>query len=149
MVHEILKYQGAYPYVEGLLFRVTSRFSQISIEHRKRYKGKSNFTFLKSLWILSNLATNFSILPLRLATLLGFTTAFLGLILSFTFLIYKLIYPNTEVGWTSTILVVLTLGGIQLFASGVMGEYIGRTFLNINKEPQYVIAELTKPHKIE
>jgi len=147
VAQEILKYQGAYPYVEGLLFRVTSRFSQIPIEHRERYKGKSNFTFLKSLWIWSNLVTNFSVLPLRLATLLGFATAFLGFFLSITFFFYKLIFPETPVGWTSTILVILTLGGIQLFSAGVMGEYIGRTFLNINREPQYVVAELTQPHE--
>jgi polyisoprenyl-phosphate glycosyltransferase len=143
VVKEICKYQGAYPYVDGLLFRVTSHFSQILIEHQKRFSGKSHFTLIKSILVWSNLVTNFSVLPLRFATIVGLCTAAGGIFMAFIMVIQRLINPDWPEGQASIIVSVLTLGGIQLFAIGVLGEYIGRTYLNINRQPQFVIAEKT------
>ncbi len=141
VVSEICKYQGAYPYVDGLLFRVTNRFSQVAIEHHDRVAGKGNYTLIRSLMVWSNLATNFSVFPLRLATAVGLAAAAGGIILALAMFIERLINPNWPAGQASIIVSVLTLGGIQLFAIGVLGEYIGRTYLNINHQPQFVIAE--------
>jgi len=142
-VREICKYQGAYPYVDGLLFRVTNRFSQIAIEHQDRYAGKSHYTVLRSILVWSNLATNFSIFPLRIATFLGLLASACGIVMALFMLIHRLINPDWPAGQASIIVSVLTLGGIQLFTIGVLGEYIGRMYLNINRQPQYVIAEKT------
>jgi polyisoprenyl-phosphate glycosyltransferase len=144
VVQEICKYEGAYPYVDGLLFRVTSSFSQVKVEHRERYKGSGGYTFLKSLRVWSYLATNFSIFPLRLATVLGLFSAFGGAVLGIFFLAQRLLDPTVPSGWASLIVSVLSLGGIQLFSVGILGEYIGRAYLTINRQPQYVIKETTE-----
>lgn len=95
VVKEICKYEGAYPYIDGLLFRVTDRFSQVNIEHHKRFAGKGNFTLIKSVLLFSNLATNFSVLPLRLATFCGLFTSACGIILALAMFMYRILNP----GW--------------------------------------------------
>lgn len=147
VVKNIIEYNGAYPYVDGLLFRVTSNFSQIQIDHKNRFKGSSNYTFWRSLRVWSYLATNFSIIPLRIATITGLLSAITGLGLGSFFIIEKLLYADNPEGWTSIIVSIFVLAGMQLFAIGVMGEYIGRTYLNINNQPQFVVKEIIQKNR--
>ena len=142
IVKDICKYNGAYPYVDGLLFNTTNCFSYIGIEHKERFKGKSNYTFWRSFRVWSHLATSFSIFPLRLASVLGLISSFIGILTALIFFVEKIINPFQPTGWASTIISILVLGGIQLFSIGILGEYIGRTYLNINKKPQYTIKEV-------
>lgn len=145
---EICTYEGPYPYIDGLLFRVTGNFSQIDVEHRDRFRGTSTYSFWKSVAVWSYLATNFSILPLRLATITGLFTALSGAGLGLFFLVERLLHPQFHpAGWASLIVSVLTFGGIQLISIGLVGEYIGRAYLNINRQPQYVIRDITPPKR--
>lgn len=142
---DICKYDGPHPYVDGLLFRTTARFSNIEIEHRERFRGTSTYTFTKSLRVWSYLATNFSVLPLRVATTMGLTISGFGVLFALVFILERLLFPNSEtpIGWASMMVGILVLGGAQLFAIGIVGEYVGRTFLNINKHPQFTVHEKT------
>jgi len=144
IVKAICDYDGPYPYVDGLLFRVTGNFSQIDVEHRERFKGTSSYTFWKSLKVWSYLATNFSIIPLRIASCLGIAAALLGMVLGVIFFFERIHNPHNPAGWASLIVSVLTFGGIQLISIGIVGEYVGRVYLNINRRPQYVIGETTE-----
>ena len=81
IVSEIIKYAGPYPYLDGLIFRVTNKIKQINVDHSERYAGKGNYTLRKSTKVWANLATNFSILPLRLSTIFGFLAAISGFLL--------------------------------------------------------------------
>lgn len=141
VVDEIVKYNGPFPYVDGLLFRVTRNITQVTIEHHERYAGKGNYNLIKSISVWSKLATNFSVVPLRIATLLGFISSSIGFILALYFIFRKLI-GATPTGWASLIVTVLFLGGIQLVSIGIIGEYVGRLFLHYNKEPQFVIDKI-------
>lgn len=141
VVREIVKYDGPYPYVDGLLLRVTNNITQIEVEHHPRYAGKSNFSFYKSVSTWLKLATSFSLAPLRAATFLGFGFAGFGLVLAVVFAIRQLIGRAAPLGWASTITVVLVLGGVQLGCLGLIGEYLGRVFLHLNRRPQYVVKE--------
>ena len=85
--------------------------------------------------------TNFSILPLRIATFVGFLFSFLGLLAAIIFFIEKLQNPNLPVGWASLIVSLLVISGIQLFALGMVGEYLGRLFLKDNGNPQFIIRK--------
>ena len=83
-------------------------------------------------------------MPLRIATVLGLIIAGGGLCLAAGFLIYRLGVPDigtTAIGWASLIVSILVLGGFQLMTLGVLGEYVGRTHLNVNQGPQFVIGE--------
>jgi len=141
VIDNVLQYDGPYPFIDGLLLRVTRNITQVSIEHHERYAGSSTDNLINSIKIWSRLATNFSIIPLRLATLLGFVSSGIGLILGLFFLIQYFIGVKAPVGWFSTIVVVLFLGGIQLLTIGIIGEYVGRLFLHTSKEPQFIVKE--------
>lgn len=144
VVATLIEYRGAYPYVDGLLFRTTANMTQINVHHHPRLRGRSNYTFWKSVAVWARLATNFSVVPLRIATFAGALIAGGGLCLAVGFLIYRLKYPDigtTAIGWASLIVSILVLGGFQLVTLGVLGEYVGRTHLNVNRGPQYVVRD--------
>jgi len=144
VVSTLIEYRGAYPYVDGLLFRTTANIAQITVQHHPRYRGESNYTFWKSVAVWARLATNFSVVPLRIATVLGVAVAGGGFCLAAGFLIYRLGNPDigtSAIGWASLIVSILVLGGFQLMTLGMLGEYVGRTHLNVNRGPQYVIRD--------
>jgi len=139
---EIKKYVGSYPYLTGLILRTTKHIKNVSISHRVRVAGESNYTMKKviSLWL--NGFTAFSVKPLRIATAIGFITALGGFIYGLYVIIRRLfISPDTSVGWSSTMAVLLFIGGMIMLMLGLIGEYIGRMYININNSPQYVIRE--------
>ncbi|MBA3704386.1 MAG: glycosyltransferase family 2 protein [Bacteroidetes bacterium] len=140
---EMIKYAGPYPYVDALLLTITHNVSQISIEHHTRYKGHGNFSLFRSMNVFLKHATGYSIYPLRLAVYLGFLSALIAFIFGAYFLIDYFIGGNKIEGWISTILLILLLGGSILICLGIIGEYIGRIFLTINKKPQYTIEKIT------
>lgn len=138
---EISRYRGPYPYISGLLFRSSAKVINVPMEERERMAGRTTYTFRKlvALWI--NSFTAFSIKPLRIATFIGSGAAGVGIILTVITIVRKLTNPAIPMGWSSTIAVMLVLGGLILFVLGIIGEYIGRIYLSLNETPQYVIAE--------
>jgi len=142
IVDEIIKYQGPYPYVDGLLFRVTRNITQIIVEHHERFSGKGNYTLRKSLNLWLKLATNFSVFPLRIATFLGFLSSGIGFILALYYIILNLAGIKTPAGWSSLMVTVLFIGGIQLVSLGIIGEYVGRMFLYQSREPQFTVNDV-------
>src|SRR5262249_50435763 len=142
----ISRYDGPHPYIDGLLFQVTSRIAHIPAEHASRYAGRSTYTFWKSVRVWGRLAFSFSVRPLRLVTWFGLGFAVLGVLLAVVVVLYKLIYPEAfhpyAVGWASLMVALLLVGGIQLFFFGVLGEYTGRTFLRVNNKPQTAVRSM-------
>src|SRR5262245_27324915 len=142
----ISRYDGPHPYIDGLLFQVTSRITHIPAEHGARYAGHSTYTFWKSVRVWGRLAFSFSVKPLRLVTWFGLGFAVLGLLLAVIVVLYKILYPEAfhpyAVGWASLMVALLLVGGLQLFFFGVVGEYTGRTFLKVNNKPQTAIREV-------
>jgi glycosyltransferase involved in cell wall biosynthesis len=82
VINEIIKYDGPYPYIDGLLFRTTRKISQVKVEHHERYLGKGNYNLVKSIRVWLRLLTNFSILPLRVAIIFGFVSSIFGFLLA-------------------------------------------------------------------
>lgn len=143
IVDEIVKYDGPYPYINGLIFRITRSITQVAVDHNKRYAGKGNYNLIKSIRHWSKLATNFSVLPLRIATFLGFSAAGLGFMLGIFYIIQYIVIEDMPAGWPTLIVTILFLGGIQLISIGVIGEYLGRLFLYQSKDPQFIVKEIT------
>jgi len=138
---EIAQYDGPFPYLDGLIFRVTGSVTQVAAEHHKRFAGRPNYNLVSSVAVWLRVTTGFSVFPLRIATFLGFSCAVIGLFLAVYFALHKIIFPGAPLGWASTIVTVLFLGGIQLASLGLVGEYLGRAYLHLNRQPQYVIRE--------
>ena len=141
LIKEILKYEGPYPYVHGLVLSLTKSIGAVSISHSSRMYGRSNYNYLKLFRLWLNGFTNFSVKPLRIAFFFGLLCSFTGFVLALILLIRKLLEPLLVLGWTSTILTILFFSGIQLISVGLIGEYVGRIFMSQNKQPQYAIKE--------
>lgn len=142
IVDEIIKYKNPYPYMTGLLLRTTSDIVNVEMEERERITGSTNFTLKKmfNLWI--NGFTTFSIKPLRISTIIGCVTAMIGFIYGIYIIIHKLVVHTTIVqGYSSTMAVLLFIGGMIMMMIGMIGEYVGRIYISINNSPQYVIKE--------
>jgi undecaprenyl-phosphate 4-deoxy-4-formamido-L-arabinose transferase len=136
VVRSVTRYRGPYPYVDGLIMQVTQRIDSIEVRHLPRAEGRSNYTLKRLVRLWLNLATSFSLAPLRLATLAGIAMAALGAIGAVTTVVEALVLRNTPSGWASTMTVILLVGGVQSMILGVLGEYVGRTFLSANGKPQ-------------
>jgi len=139
---EIVKYQGPFPYVDGLIFQVTSSIGQVKVTHHKRAAGEGGHGAYKSIGIMLNFCTTFSILPLRLSTLTGFFMAFFAGIFSVILILWKLFFEIDVEGWASIMLGIAAIGGIQLLSVGILGEYVGRAYMNISSKPQYVVKNI-------
>ena len=142
VVDSMLEYQNSYPYIDGLIFRVTKSITQVPVEHHERYASTSNCNLRKSISVFFNHTTSFSIVPLRIASVIGFLITALGLILA-VYYILSYFKGNTVEGWTTLVLLLLTIGGAILMSLGVIGEYIGRIYLVANKRPQFVVRKTT------
>jgi undecaprenyl-phosphate 4-deoxy-4-formamido-L-arabinose transferase len=139
LVNEIVKYDLAFPYIDGLILRTTEKIGRLQVEHGAREIGKSGYTLRKLVRLWLNMFVNFSILPLRLATLLGMIFSVVGLGLGVWTVMEKLSNPHLPVGYAALTVMVSIFAGIQLIAVGMNGEYVGRIFLSLNRSPQYTI----------
>jgi glycosyltransferase involved in cell wall biosynthesis len=139
---QVIGYAGPFPYLDGLLLQVTQRIGSIVVRHDARGAGTSGYTMrrLVRLWVSAWL--NFSILPLRFATLVGLVTAMLGLV-AFAAVVW-LWYLNRgpAYGWGWVMATVLVFSGTQLVMLGLVGEYLGRLFLTVNQRPQAVLRDV-------
>lgn len=145
---EIINYKGSYPYIGGLILRATKNIGTVEINHQKREAGKSNYSIKKLLQLWINGFTGFSVKPLRIASVIGLTFSLISFIYIIAIIINKLRYPESSIGWTSTMAAIMFFGGLQLCFTGIIGEYIGRIFLSINSKPQYVVKEEINIKKI-
>jgi undecaprenyl-phosphate 4-deoxy-4-formamido-L-arabinose transferase len=143
IVQEIILYDGPYTYIDGLILDVTRSITTVDIEHQARFDGESNYTFARLLSLWMKMATSFSVFPLRLATYAGFALAALSLVMIFVVIVQKLLFPELPRGWASTIATILFIGGIQTLCIGMVGEYLGRTYLKLNRKRQFVIGSTT------
>jgi glycosyltransferase involved in cell wall biosynthesis len=141
LVNEIIKYDLPYPYIDGLILRTTSNIGKIQVAHDKRATGRSNYTLTKLFRLWMNMFTNFSILPLRIAIIIGFVFAVFGVVLGVYTIIERINNPGVPVGYSALMVAISVFSGIQLMAIGMLGEYLGRMFLSQNKKPQYSIRK--------
>ncbi len=142
VVAEMLRYENPYPYVIGLVLRATKKITNVNVNHRQREVGTSGYTFSKLLGLWLNGFTAFSVKPLRIATMLGGTFAFLGFIYGIYTIIKKLVNPIAPMGWSSTMAALMFIGGFMMLMQGLVGEYIGRIYISMNNAPQFVIREV-------
>ena len=141
VIDEMIRYDNAFPYMLGLILRSTGRLANVPVKHRKRTVGTSGYRLhtLFKLWL--NGATAFSVKPLRLATFLGILIAFGGLLLGCWIVIQKILCPNITAGYSSLMAALSFFCGVILLSLGLIGEYIGRIYICINKSPQFVIRD--------
>jgi len=142
LLESIFTYNLNYTYIDGLLAWNTRRIGSVEVAHMPRRDGVSGYSLSKLLLLSVNLFTNFSILPLQFVSIVGLGTALLGILVGGFYLLQALLSDISVPGYASTITSIMLLGGIQLLALGMIGEYIGRLHININRKPQYTIRQI-------
>jgi len=142
VVRNVTQYSGPYPYIDGLIMQVTQRIDSIEVRHLPRAEGRSNYTMRRLIRLWLNLATSFSLAPLRMAMLAGALMAGLGMVGAIATIAEALVRRDTPSGWASTMTVILLVAGVQSMILGVMGEYMGRTFLSANGKPQGTVRQM-------
>lgn len=141
---EVAAHEGPFPYIDGLLLQVTQNIGSIEVRHVPRTAGQSGYTLRRLLRLWASTFVNFSVMPLRIATLLGLVMAVVGLLgLGIVFYL-RFVDGGPAYGWGSLMGALLVFSGTQLVMLGLIGEYIGRMFLTVNRRPQSVVREVER-----
>jgi undecaprenyl-phosphate 4-deoxy-4-formamido-L-arabinose transferase len=141
---QVIGYAGPYPYIDGLLLQVTQRIGSISVRHELRQAGESTYTLRRLVRLWLSAWVNFSVLPLRVATVLGLVVAAVGVAALGLVAWLWWIDQGPASGWGWLMAGLLIFSGTQLVMLGLIGEYIGRIFLAVNQRPQSVVREVVR-----
>jgi undecaprenyl-phosphate 4-deoxy-4-formamido-L-arabinose transferase len=141
LAKKILEYDLNFTYINGLISWYSDRISRVNVKHQLRPQGRSGYTLGKLLALSVNMMTNFSLLPLQIASFAGLLFASAGFILGLFFGVRRLLFGTDVSGFTAIFVSISFFSGMILFFLGVIGEYIGRIHLNINRRPQYSIRQ--------
>ncbi|MBI1745367.1 MAG: glycosyltransferase family 2 protein [Acidobacteria bacterium] len=142
LINEVCKYQGPFPYLDGIIFRISRSYGKVKVRHNWRMEGKSNYNIHRLIRLWLNMFTNFSILPLRLSIVLGLMVTGIGLVFGMVTVIERLRYPNVPAGYASLMILFIIFSGVQLTSLGMIGEYLGRIFFTQNGTPLYIVKEV-------
>lgn len=147
-IAQILRYDGPFPYVDGLLMQTTRHIDRLQVAHIARAEGRSNYTLRRLIRLWLNMFLNFSVMPLRLSAMLGMAMAGFGGLFGIAVLIEALI-SETPPGYASLMAILLLVSGVQLVGLGMIGEYLGRLYLSANRKPQSVVRSVVRSMQTE
>lgn len=133
-------------FLRGMIPLVGFRSTSVYYKRNERIAGESKYPFSKMLSLALDGITSLSIKPIRVVTSIGFVVSILGF-LGILWAIFLVLTNNVVAGWASTVCIILFLGGIQLLSLGIIGEYIGKTYLETKARPRYIISERTYQEK--
>jgi undecaprenyl-phosphate 4-deoxy-4-formamido-L-arabinose transferase len=139
-----VRYEGPYPYVDGLILQATRHVGEAVVGHRPRTTGRSGYTLRKLARLASNMALGFSVVPLRIATVLGLAMGLAGL--GGLGVVAALYFTGRgpAFGWGSLMAALLVFSGAQMVVLGLIGEYLGRAYLTASRAPQAVVRDVWK-----
>lgn len=141
VIDEVIKYKNAYPFVHGLMLRVTRNVANVDIDHQDRNYGQSGYTLKKLISLWMNGFTAFSEKPLRLSMYVGVSHIAISVVWGIILLIQYAIGLSMQYTLFILIIILLFLSGEFMCFMGLLGEYIGRMYICINNAPQYVVKE--------
>ena len=143
VVGEISRYQGPFPYIDGLILQVTHDIDRLRVRHLPRAAGRSNYTLRRLMRLWMSMFVNFSVMPLRISTITGFVLSGIGAF-GCAMVVGEALLYSPPAGWASLMAAVLLLSGVQLVILGIIGEYLGRLYLTANGKPQSVVREVRR-----
>ena len=143
LVERVVTYHGPYPYIDGLILGATNRIERLQVMHSPRVSGQSGYTLRKIIRLAMSVLFDFSVMPLRIASVLGLTLCFIGIVVLGSVLTEILIFGQRQVGWGSLMGALAVFSGAQLLMLGIIGEYLGRAFLTVSGKPQTLVRTVT------
>jgi undecaprenyl-phosphate 4-deoxy-4-formamido-L-arabinose transferase len=144
VAREVARHHGPYPYIDGLILQVTQNIGALEVRHDERAAGVSGYNLRRLVRLWASTFVNFSVMPLRLATLLGLLMAMGGLVGLAVVFYLRLTNQGPDYGWGTLMGALLVFSGTQLLMLGLIGEYLGRMFLTINGRPQSTVRTVER-----
>lgn len=142
LVAEVIKYTGPDPYIDAIILRTTANIGTVNIRHDKRRFGRSGYTLKKLISLWGNMVVSYSLIPLRIIGVIGLLMAVIGVAMGGMTLFDALFPGRTDPNeYEKLTSVIAFFRGFQLLAISIVGEYVGRIYLLINNDPQFVIRE--------
>jgi len=142
LVQQICRYEGPYPYVDGLILQVTQNIGKLEVAHAPRQAGQSSYNLRRLVRLWLNMFLNFSVLPLRISTAVGFLFSAVGFLGTLYVVVDHFFEGTSTPGWSSLMFTLLLFSGVQLLTLGIAGEYLGRLYLTSNKRPQFIVRNV-------
>ena len=137
-------YKGSFISIDVLLSWGTNSFSAIPVNHEKRVNGKSNYTFKKLVRHAVNMVTGFSVLPLQIASMIGFLLSLFGFVV-LVYVVGRFLFQGSPVpGFPFLASIIAIFSGAQLLGIGIIGEYLARMHFRTMDKPQYFIKKTDK-----
>ncbi|MDO4680720.1 MAG: glycosyltransferase family 2 protein [Aerococcus sp.] len=141
MVDAILQVSEYNRFSKGIFSWVGFKTKYLPYENHKRQAGETSWNFWSLFLYSIDGIMSYSQFPLDLVSILGVVVFLLAVIFALFFMIRTLFFGNPTSGWTSTIVIILGLGGIQLLSLGIVGKYVGKAYLEVKKRPIYILKE--------
>ena len=141
IVNEIMNYRYAYSFMEGLFLRTTRNIANVEIEHFERTEGKSGYSFKSLVKLWSNF-TNFTVKPLRIAGVAGILMTLFAFLFAVVTIVRRIADPTVPQGYSALVCLMLFFFGMTMIMLGIIGEYVGRIFMCINSEPQFIVKKV-------
>lgn len=138
---EMIAYPNPYPYLGGLMLRTTQNACNVEVTHRERLSGSSGYSLKKMIELWLNGFTSFSVKPLRIMSWIGILVAVTGFLYGFVIIVEKMLGYNIQAGYSSLMAVMLFMFGVLFFFMGLLGEYVGRIYISLNRAPQFVVKD--------
>ncbi len=142
LLERITVYRGPYPYIDGMILGATDRITRLKVSHAGRYSGKSGYTPRKLVRLALTMLCDFSVMPLRIASVLGVLLCLLGLAIVAEVVLEMALLGRRQAGWASLMGALTVFSGAQLLMLGIIGEYVGRAFLTISGKPQSFVRSV-------
>ena len=128
-------------FLRGIVPLLGFRSTSVHYKRQERFAGESKYPFKKMLLFALDGIASFSVMPLRFITLIGFILFGLSMIGIIWVLVEKIFLGNTIQGWASTMASIYFIGGIEIMALGIIGEYVGRNFQQSKNRPRYIVEK--------
>lgn len=140
-VEEIMKFKEKQPSLTGISSLIGFPTAKVMVNSGKRKGGKTKYSWIKLTNLAISILLSFSTKPIRVISASGFIVSGLSFVYLFSVVIRALLYQTDVPGYPTIVSLITFLGGMQLFAIGVIGEYIGRVFIEVKKRPLYIVED--------
>ena len=141
MVDAILSMKEVNRFTKGIYGWVGFRTKWLEYENVQRAKGETKFNFWKLLIYSLDGITAFSTVPLMISSVMGVLFCFLAAVMIVFVIVRKLIFGDPVSGWPSLVCIILLVGGVQFFCTGILGQYLAKTYLEVKRRPIYITKE--------
>jgi dolichol-phosphate mannosyltransferase len=140
-VEQLLKVQENTGTIISLIYWAGIDYTIVELNRDPRFAGSSGYNLQKMLKLTADRIFSYSLFPIRMASILGMIVGFLSMGFGFYLIIRKLLFADVAPGWTSTLVILSFLFGLNFFFLGIIGEYLGRIYIESKNRPKYVISK--------